>query len=111
MREILRGVVLNGTAKGHAQSELYSTAGKTASSYIPDFTDMYLVHQAKKGNFAGFIGFAPAKVPRVEIYVGIHNPHTSDQGAHGSEHAAPVFKQIAEKVLQQMNVAPDQPHT
>jgi beta-lactamase regulating signal transducer with metallopeptidase domain len=32
MREILKEVVLKGTAKGHASSDFYSTAGKTATS-------------------------------------------------------------------------------
>ena len=106
VKEILRQVVLKGTGKRGAQSHLYSTAGKTASSYVPDLTKWDLVEGRKRGNFAGFIGFAPVNEPRVEVYVGIHDPSSRD-GAHGGTHAAPVFRRIVEDVLVHMNVAPD----
>lgn len=107
-REILRHVVLKGTGKNHASSKLYSTAGKTATSYIPDLTQWELVEGKKKGNFAGFLGFAPVDKPQVEVYVGILDPDDGDKsGAHGSAHAAPVFKRIIEETLQHMKVAPD----
>lgn len=105
-REILRQVVLKGTGK-RAASALYSTAGKTSSGFIPDLTQWDLVEGKKRANFAGFIGFAPVNNPRVEVYVGIFDPDTNTGGAHGGEHAAPVFKTIAEGVLKHMNVAPD----
>lgn len=106
VREILRQVVLKGTGKP-ALSGKYSTAGKTATSYIPDLTKWELIEGRKKGNFAGFIGFAPVKDPKIEIYVGLHDPNTDGSGAHGGAHAAPVFKQIAEQVLSHMNVPSD----
>lgn len=107
-REILRQVVLKGTGKNQASSQLYSTAGKTATSYIPDLTKWELVEGKKKGNFAGFIGFAPVKKPEIEVYVGILDPDDGDKsGAHGSAHAAPVFKRIIEETLQHMKIAPD----
>lgn len=103
VKEILRQVVLKGTGKP-AQSSLYSMAGKTATSYIPDLTKWDLVEGRKKGNYAAFIGFAPVKDPKVEVYVGIHDPNTDGTGAHGGAHAAPVFKRIVEDVLKHMNV-------
>jgi beta-lactamase regulating signal transducer with metallopeptidase domain len=106
VKEILRQVVLKGTGKP-AQSSLYSMAGKTATSYVPDLTKWNLVEGRKKGNYAAFIGFAPVKDPKVEVYVGIHEPNTDGTGAHGGEHAAPVFKRIAEEVLKHMNVPAD----
>ncbi len=106
-KEILRQVVLKGTGKGRASSDIYSTAGKTATSYIPDLKQWNLVEGKKKGNFAGFIGFAPVKNPRVEVYVGIIDFKGDENGAHGSAHAGPVFKRIVEEVLQSMKVAPD----
>jgi cell division protein FtsI (penicillin-binding protein 3) len=108
MKAILEQVVLKGTARGRAASDLYTTAGKTASSFVPDLTREEQFDGRNKGNFAGFVWFAPVKSPRVEIYVGIRDPQSPD-GAHGSAHAAPVFKQIAEDVLKQMKVAPDKP--
>lgn len=106
VKEILRQVVLKGTGK-NAISDLYTTAGKTATSYIPDQTKWALIDGKKDGNFAGFVGFAPVKNPRVEVYVGIFDPDTNTGGAHGGEHAAPVFKVITENVLKHMKVAPD----
>lgn len=106
MKEILRQVVLKGTGKGKASSDRYSTAGKTATSYIPDLTKWDLMEGKKKGNFAGFIGFAPVKDPRVEVYVGILDPNDGT-GAHGSTHAAPVFRRIAEDVLDHLKVPSD----
>lgn len=105
-REILRQVVLRGTGK-NAISALYSTAGKTASGYMPDLTQWDLVERKQRPNYAGFIGFAPVNNPRVEVYVGIFDPDTGTGGAHGGEHAAPVFKTIVESVLKYMKVAPD----
>lgn len=107
VKEILHQVVLKGTGKP-AQSSLYSTAGKTATSYIPDLTKWNLIEGRKQGNYAAFIGFAPVKEPRVEVYVGIQDPNTDGTGAHGGEHAAPVFKRIVEEVLRHMNVPGDQ---
>ena len=109
-REVLREVVLNGTGKP-AQSHLYSTAGKTATAW----TGGYLARMKKypgefggyNGDFGAMIGFAPVDAPRVEIYVGILDPE-SPNGAHGGQHAAPVFKEIAERVLQFMKVPSDQ---
>lgn len=102
-REVLRQVFLKGTAK-RAQSAIYTMAGKTATAWTSGYIDWMNGHY---GDFAGFIGFAPVENPRVEIYVAIRDPESKD-GAHGSTHAAPVFRRIAEEVLQLMQVPPDQ---
>ena len=52
---------------------------------------------------ASFVGFAPADSPRVVIYVVVENP-TDLKGVHGAYHAAPVFKEVAEKTLQYLKV-------
>ena len=106
-REILRQVVLEGTAKDRASSDLYTMAGKTASSFSAGLMELDWMHGNRKSDVAGFIGFAPVKNPRIEVYVGIQDPKISKTGAHGSEHAAPVFKEVAEEVLKHLKVAPD----
>jgi cell division protein FtsI/penicillin-binding protein 2 len=103
VKNILRQVVLMGTGKEHAQSALYSTAGKTATSYEPDLSQLDWVGGNRKSNLAGFIGFAPAKNPQVEVYVAIRDPYSND-GAHGARHAAPVFKQIVEDVCRDQQI-------
>ncbi len=105
MKKILRNVVLRGTAR-EQHDALYRLAGKTSTAYSPDFED----HASLGGEsqMAGFVGFAPYDKPRLVIYVGVMNPKSSkDHAAHGSAHAAPVFREIAEKVLLYYHVAPD----
>ncbi len=95
VKRILREVELTGTTMKGGHSDLYTTA----TSYASDLSELDWMDGKRKANMAGFIGFAPANNPRVEVYVGIVNPRTDDAGAHGSVHAAPVFKKIAEAVL------------
>lgn len=105
MKTVLAKVVTDGTGKP-ALSTLYTTAGKTSTAYTPGTPE----HDSLGGErgIAGFVGFAPVNKPRVVIYVGIIEPtNASDHQPHGSQHAAPVFRQVAEKVLQSMNVTPD----
>ncbi|MGZ3657382.1 MAG: penicillin-binding transpeptidase domain-containing protein, partial [Bdellovibrionota bacterium] len=108
MRRILREVVLNGTARDYGQSKLYSTAGKTASGFSEEMNEPIWGHASQITNVAGFVGFAPVESPRLEVYVGIHNPGDTKNGAHGSTHAVPVFRKITEAVLSEWGVAPDQ---
>ncbi|MGE4233506.1 MAG: penicillin-binding transpeptidase domain-containing protein [Bacteriovoracia bacterium] len=103
MRLILQQVVEKGTAVP-GRSKVYSEAGKTASSSYP----RSMPFDPNESDFAGFIGFAPAKDPRLEIYVGMIEPE-SNSGAHGGSHAAPVFRAIAEETLKFLKVAPDKP--
>ena len=109
MKALLQGVVVSGTGK-NALSSFYTTAGKTASARLNDYMgiDWYGVNK-KHANLAGFVGFAPVNNPRVQVFVGLIDPDTdrNKTGAHGGEHAAPVFKEVAENVLAYMKVAPD----
>jgi hypothetical protein len=105
MKTVLREVVTNGTGR-NAQSLIYSTAGKTSTAYRPES----LEHKTLGGEkgIAGFVGFAPVGDPKLVVYVGIIDPTSSKDGnPHGNEHAAPVFKEVIETILQEMKVAPD----
>jgi penicillin-binding protein 2B len=51
-----------------------------------------------------FCRFGPVEDPKVVIYVVVENPG-DNKGVHGATHAAPVFREVAEKTLQYMNVA------
>jgi cell division protein FtsI (penicillin-binding protein 3) len=100
LRRMLEGVTLNGTAK-LAQLNGYTAAGKTGTAQkIDPQTRAY-----SKTKFIGsFVGFAPVENPSVVIIVVIDEP----MGAyHGGDVAAPVFREIAEQILPEMNVAPD----
>ena len=90
-KELLKEVVKNGTAK-NIQSAYFDMAGKTGTAQLN-----YHKFRATKGirHQAGFCGFFPAANPVYSCIVVISEPERG--GYHGSEVAAPVFRQIAEK--------------
>jgi cell division protein FtsI (penicillin-binding protein 3) len=100
LRTMMEGVTLHGTAK-KAQLEGYTAAGKTGTAQKIDPK----THAYSKTKFIGsFVGFAPVSNPAVVIIVVINEP----EGAyHGGDVAAPVFREIAEQVLPELNVTPD----
>ncbi len=106
IKKVLEKVVQEGTGR-RAQSRLYTTAGKTGTDYTPGASSNPEALGGEK-SIASFAGFAPVTNPRVVVYVGIIEPTNSeDHLPHGSEHAAPVFREVTERVLQMMNVPPD----
>jgi len=102
MRQLLEGVVLNGTGK-KAHLDGWTAAGKTGSAQkIDPNTGRYSPTQL----IASFTGFAPINDPAVTILVSLDSP----VGLHeGGEVAAPVFKRIAEQVLAYLDVPRDVP--
>lgn len=100
LRGMLESVTLKGTAK-RAQLDGYTAAGKTGTAQkIDPRTRAY----SKTKYVASFVGFAPSEDPALVVAVVIDEP----SGAyHGGDVAAPIFREIAERVLPLMNVAPD----
>jgi len=100
LRTMMEGVTLRGTAK-KAQLEGYTAAGKTGTAQKIDPK----THAYSATKFIGsFVGFAPVSNPAVVIIVVIDEP----LGAyHGGDVAAPVFREIAEQILPELNVTPD----
>ncbi len=101
LREMLRQVVTEGTAK-QAQLKGYTSAGKTGTAWKYD-AKLKAINKHKY--VSSFIGFAPANNPRVVIAVVMDEP----KGAlrNGGQVAAPVFTEIAEQILPELNVTPD----
>lgn len=100
LRHMLEGVTLRGTAK-RAQLDGYTAAGKTGTAQKID--PKTRAYSATK--FIGsFVGFAPVNNPAVVIIVVIDEPLGS---YHGGEIAAPVFREIAEQILPDLNITPD----
>src|SRR5713226_6271031 len=97
---MLEDVTLRGTAR-KAQLNGYTAAGKTGTAQKIDPK----THAYSTTKYIGsFVGFAPANNPAVVIVVVIDEP----QGAyHGGDVAAPVFREIAEQILPDLNVTPD----
>ncbi|MDR0436857.1 MAG: transpeptidase family protein [Bacteroidales bacterium] len=87
----LEGVVQNGTAKSLAKSP-YKIAGKTGTAQI-NYNERGVERTRHR---ASFIGYFPADNPKYTCLVIVSNP--SGIRVHGGEIAAPVFKEIADKV-------------
>lgn len=88
----------------------YTEAGKTGTSekIVGGKYDRDL-------HFSSFIGFAPAKNPRIVIYIGIDEPKKENLPGRGKMHyggnsAAPSFRAIASQALPYLGVVPDDPY-
>ena len=90
LKTLLEGVVENGTARG-IKSDEFKIAGKTGTNQII----------SKRGNYtnrhqASFAGYFPANDPVYSCVVVVRAP--SKGVYYGSQVAAPVFKEIADKL-------------
>ncbi len=91
VKDCLEGVVLNGTAKSLSKSP-YKIAGKTGTAVAN-----YAQRGVEKRRYrASFIGYFPADDPKYTCLVIVTDP--SGFYKYGGEVAAPVFKEIADKV-------------
>ena len=77
----------------------YRVAGKTGTAQIP--VNGY--YDATQTN-ASFIGWGPVDDPQFMIYVWLERPSTS---IWGSETAAPVFAEVAQKTVLLLDIPPD----
>jgi cell division protein FtsI (penicillin-binding protein 3) len=99
MRKMLREVVDEGSGTA-AQIPGYRIAGKTGTAAKPDANGGY----SDTRYVASFVGFAPAKNPRLVALVTVDEP----RGAiWGGVVAAPAFAEIAKFALQYLEIPPD----
>lgn len=101
LRSMLREVVVAGTGR-RAQLVGYSSAGKTGTAWKFD-PAIKAINRAKY--VSSFIGFAPAENPAITIAVVMDEPKIG--GRDGGGAAAPAFREIAQAVLSELNIAPD----
>jgi cell division protein FtsI (penicillin-binding protein 3) len=88
---LLEGVVQNGT--GHAvKDSVYRVAGKTGTALVAQGSKGY----ADKIYNASFAGYFPADNPKYSCIVVVNRPESGK--IYGGTVAAPVFKEIADKV-------------
>jgi len=95
-REMLEGVVERGTATNLRNSN-YKVAGKTGTAQIARKKDGYSDAEGNKTYQASFVGYFPADNPKYSCMVVIYSP--SQRAYYGSQVAAPVFSEIADKVF------------
>lgn len=79
--------------------EGYRVAGKTGTAEIPTPTG-YTSSQTN----ASFVGWGPVDDPRFLVYIWLEKPTTAPWG---SVVAAPVFRQVVERLVVLMNIPPD----
>lgn len=101
LRQMMREVVLRGTGK-EAALDGYTSAGKTGTAWK---YDPKIKRVSGSKYVSSFVGIAPAENPSVVIAVMLDEP----QGAlrNGGQVSAPIFREIAEQILPELEVAPD----
>jgi len=82
-----------------AKPKGYTIAGKTGTAQIA-----VSGHYDEEKTIASFVGFAPAHKPRFVMLVKLREPQSSQWG---SETAAPLWFNIARKLLLHYNIPPD----
>src|SRR4029079_15255088 len=101
MRKMMEGVVRYGTGKP-AQLNGYSSGGKTVTAEKVDpVTHLY----SKTMHIASFAGIAPVNNPVIAIAVIMDNPKGASY--YGTAVSAPVFSEVAQQVLEYLNVPHD----
>jgi stage V sporulation protein D (sporulation-specific penicillin-binding protein) len=99
--ELMIKAVEYGEAKW-AKPKGYTIAGKTGTAQIA-----VSGHYDAEKTIASFVGFAPARNPRFVMLVKLREPQSSQWG---SETAAPLWFNIARRLLLHYNIPPDQPN-
>ena len=95
---ILTGVLSEKGTGYRARVDGYTIGGKTGTAQIADTKKGgYLANQF----FASFVGFVPVPKPRIVILVTLDRP-TGE--VYGGSTAAPVFKNIVERVAPYLNI-------
>jgi cell division protein FtsI (penicillin-binding protein 3) len=91
LKKMMEGVVESGTAD-NIKNSLYPIAGKTGTAQIAQDQNGY----GHKEYQSSFVGYFPANKPMYSIIVTISSP--SKGAYYGSAVAAPVFKEISDKI-------------
>jgi hypothetical protein len=91
MREALKGVITQGTAKKARLDGGVEAFGKTGTS-----RKIINGQYDPKRHFASFMGFFPAEAPQFGVLVMLDDPAGD---ADGGSVAAPVFKRIGDAIL------------
>ena len=102
MRSMMLGTILEGTGKGAALNG-YSAGGKTGTAQkIDPVTHTY----SHTKTVASFVGIAPISSPAISVAVVIDDPTVGSR--FGAETSAPVFREVAQQVLEYLGVPHDQ---
>ncbi len=92
LKNMLRGVVVRGTAQKTFKESLVEVSGKTGTARIINSNGRGYSNK----HMASFVGYFPANSPMYSIIVVVNEPSSGD--IYGASVAAPVFKEIANKI-------------
>src|SRR6202000_2318487 len=95
--------VLEGSGRNAALNG-YSAAGKTGTAQKIDVVTHTYSHTK---HIASFTGFAPVNNPAISVAVVIDSPTVGNY--HGAFVSAPIFKEVAQEVLEYLGVPHDEP--
>jgi cell division protein FtsI (penicillin-binding protein 3) len=100
LRDMLEGVLMPGGTASEVKIPGYQLAGKTGTANkIDPVTHEY----SQSAYVASFVGFAPAKDPKLLISVMVDEPHGA---IYGGSVAAPAFGKIAQFALSYEKIPP-----
>ena len=94
LKECLEGVCTEGTAKKIFPHSFYKVAGKTGTALVANGTRGYADHIYQ----SSFVGYFPAGAPKYSCIVVIKNKPFAKK-FYGADVAAPVFKEVADKLM------------
>jgi cell division protein FtsI/penicillin-binding protein 2 len=100
LTEMMIWVVNNGSPRSRVPG--YRVAGKSGTAQIPTPQGY-----TERETIVSFVGFAPADDPQFVILVKMDRPDP-DIGIWAGETAAPVFSRIAKRLLDYMQIPPDE---
>ncbi|WP_397537426.1 penicillin-binding transpeptidase domain-containing protein [Rummeliibacillus pycnus] len=96
-----------GTAQKFASKE-YEVAGKTGTAQIPNPNGGY--YWGKNNFLYSFLGMAPAKNPKLIMYVAVEKPHLGVTEV-GSEPTSKIFNTVMDSSLKYLNIKPSKSTT
>ena len=94
LKECLEGVCTEGTGKDVFQHSFYKVAGKTGTALVANGSRGYADHIYQ----STFVGYFPAVSPKYTCIVVIKNKPFAKK-FYGAAVAAPVFKELADKLM------------
>ncbi len=100
VRKMLEGVVRVGGTGTEAAIDGYTLAGKTGTA---NKIDPESGEYSDTAYIASFVGFAPARDPKLLVTVTVDEPRG---GIYGGEIAAPAFQRIAQFALPYLGIPP-----
>jgi cell division protein FtsI/penicillin-binding protein 2 len=106
MRSALHKVTLLGGTATKAAVPGFKVCGKTGTA---------VKHDPKRGGYikggyvVSFAGFMPADDPAFVCYVVVDEPLTTEVPRYGGQIAAPMFANIAQRLVTHMNLQPTEP--